>query len=165
MNKNMQFRTQIPILKSGHAIDYDAKVVSFGSCFAINMAEKFNYFKFRNTCNPFGILLGGAKVASADATFGCEFGSDFRRQGVSFEACLCSPNNPFGKQMGGAQVASADATFGCESGSVFRRQGVSFEAYLGSPDSPFGKMWGAPKLHRPMQFSAGISEAISVRLI
>lgn len=53
----MQFRTQIPILKSGHAIDYDAKVVSLGSCFAVNMAEKFNYFKFRNSCNPFGILF------------------------------------------------------------------------------------------------------------
>lgn len=53
----MQFRTQIPILKSGHAIDYDAKVVSLGSCFAVNMAEKLDYFKFRNSCNPFGILF------------------------------------------------------------------------------------------------------------
>ena len=53
----MQFRTQIPIVKSGHAIDYDAKVVSLGSCFAVNMAEKLDYFKFRNSCNPFGILF------------------------------------------------------------------------------------------------------------
>ena len=57
MSKDMQFRTQIPILKSGHEIDYDAKVVSLGSCFAVNMAEKLDYFKFQNSCNPFGILF------------------------------------------------------------------------------------------------------------
>ena len=53
----MEFRTQIPILKSDHAIDYDAKVVSLGSCFAVNMAEKLDYFQFQNTVNPFGILF------------------------------------------------------------------------------------------------------------
>ena len=57
---------------------------------------------------------GGTKVASADATFGCEFKSDFRRQGVSFEAYLCSPDSPFGEKLGGAKVASADATAGCD---------------------------------------------------
>jgi hypothetical protein len=31
--------------------------VSLGSCFAVNMAEKLDYFKFQNTCNPFGILF------------------------------------------------------------------------------------------------------------
>lgn len=53
----MQFRTQIPIKKSDHPIDYDSKVVAFGSCFAVNMAEKFAYFKLPNTVNPFGILF------------------------------------------------------------------------------------------------------------
>ncbi len=53
----MQFRTQIPILKSDHPIDYNAKVVSLGSCFAVNMAEKLDYFQFQNTVNPFGILF------------------------------------------------------------------------------------------------------------
>lgn len=28
-----------------------------GSCFAVNMAEKFDYFQFRNDVNPFGILF------------------------------------------------------------------------------------------------------------
>ncbi|SEG02067.1 GSCFA family protein [Flavobacterium urumqiense] len=28
-----------------------------GSCFAVNMAEKLDYFKFQNSCNPFGILF------------------------------------------------------------------------------------------------------------
>ena len=53
----MQFRTQIPIPKSNFAIGYDSTVVSLGSCFAVNMAEKLEYFKFQNTANPFGILF------------------------------------------------------------------------------------------------------------
>lgn len=53
----MQFRTQIPISKSDQSIGYDSELVSLGSCFAVNMAEKFDYFKFQNTANPFGILF------------------------------------------------------------------------------------------------------------
>ena len=53
----MQFTTQIPIPKSSQPIDYNSQVVSLGSCFAVNMGEKLNYFKFRNTINPFGILF------------------------------------------------------------------------------------------------------------
>ena len=53
----MQFRTKIPIFQTDFKIDYNAKIVSLGSCFAVNMAEKFDYFKFENSCNPFGILF------------------------------------------------------------------------------------------------------------
>ena len=53
----MQFRTQIPISKSNYPIDYNSKIMSLGSCFAVNMAEKLDYFKFQNTCNPFSILF------------------------------------------------------------------------------------------------------------
>jgi len=53
----MQFRTEIPIPKSSHPIGYDAAVVSLGSCFAVNMAEKLAYFKFQHSVNPFGILF------------------------------------------------------------------------------------------------------------
>ncbi len=53
----MQFRTPVSIPKSKFPLDYNSKIVSFGSCFAENMAEKFDYFKFENTCNPFGILF------------------------------------------------------------------------------------------------------------
>jgi len=53
----MQFRTQIPILKSKFKIDYTSKILSLGSCFAVNIAEKLDYFKFQNSCNPFGILF------------------------------------------------------------------------------------------------------------
>ncbi len=53
----MQFSTKISILPSDFKIDYNSKIVSLGSCFAVNMAEKLDYFKFENTCNPFGILF------------------------------------------------------------------------------------------------------------
>ena len=53
----MNFRTKIPISKFNFPIDYSSKIVSFGSCFAENMAEKFDFFKFQNSCNPFGILF------------------------------------------------------------------------------------------------------------
>ena len=53
----MQFRTPIPISKSNYPIDYNSKIVSLGSCFAVNMSEKLDYFKFQNSCNPFGILF------------------------------------------------------------------------------------------------------------
>ena len=55
--KAMQFRTLIPILKTNCPIDYNSKIMSLGSCFAVNMAEKLDYFKFQNSCNPFGILF------------------------------------------------------------------------------------------------------------
>lgn len=53
----MQFRTQIHISKANHQIDYNSNIISFGSCFTVNIAEKLNFFKFQNTCNPFGILF------------------------------------------------------------------------------------------------------------
>lgn len=53
----MQFRTKIPIHQSNFAIDYNSKIVSLGSCFASNISNKLDYFKFQNTCNPFGILF------------------------------------------------------------------------------------------------------------
>ena len=53
----MQFSTSIPIAKSNNLIDYNSQIVSLGSCFAVNIGQKFDYFKFRNTTNPFGILF------------------------------------------------------------------------------------------------------------
>lgn len=53
----MQFTTPIPISKYLNAIDYSSKLFCIGSCFAENMAEKFDYFKFQNTVNPFGIIF------------------------------------------------------------------------------------------------------------
>ena len=53
----MHFTTPIPIPKNEFPIDYTSKVMSIGSCFAVNMAEKLDYYKFQNSCNPFGILF------------------------------------------------------------------------------------------------------------
>ena len=58
----MQFRTQIPISKTSNPIDYNSKIVSIGSCFAENIADKFDYFKFQNTTNPFGIIFNPVSI-------------------------------------------------------------------------------------------------------
>ncbi|MGO4770762.1 GSCFA domain-containing protein [Flavobacterium sp. W22_SRS_FK3] len=58
----MQFRTQIPISKTNNPIDYNSKILSFGSCFAENMAGKFDYFKFQNVTNPFGIIFNPVSI-------------------------------------------------------------------------------------------------------
>ncbi|KQO33855.1 GSCFA domain-containing protein [Flavobacterium sp. Leaf82] len=58
----MQFRTQIPISKTNNPIDYNSKIISIGSCFAENMAEKFDYFKFQNETNPFGIIFNPISI-------------------------------------------------------------------------------------------------------
>lgn len=53
----MQFTTKISIPRSAHQIDYNSKILSLGSCFAENIGDKLDYFKFQNTTNPFGILF------------------------------------------------------------------------------------------------------------
>jgi hypothetical protein len=53
----MKFQTTIPIQKSDYLIDYSSQLVSFGSCFAENMGNKLDYFKFSTTTNPFGIIF------------------------------------------------------------------------------------------------------------
>lgn len=58
----MQFRTKISIPKNNNSIDYNSKIVSLGSCFAENMAEKLDYFKFQNICNPFGIIFNPVAI-------------------------------------------------------------------------------------------------------
>uniref|UniRef100_UPI00404A9636 GSCFA domain-containing protein n=1 Tax=Flavobacterium sp. TaxID=239 RepID=UPI00404A9636 len=58
----MQFTTPISIHKTNWPIDYTSKVISFGSCFAENISAKFNYFKFQNTVNPFGIIFNPVSI-------------------------------------------------------------------------------------------------------
>ncbi|REE24258.1 GSCFA family protein [Winogradskyella pacifica] len=54
----MNLQTQIPLKSQQHnQIDYNSKVFLLGSCFSENISEKFNYFKFQSTVNPFGILF------------------------------------------------------------------------------------------------------------
>lgn len=53
----MNFRTQIPIKKERHQIDYNSNIVLLGSCFSENIGNKLSYYKFNTTVNPFGILF------------------------------------------------------------------------------------------------------------
>jgi hypothetical protein len=61
----MKFTTAVPISKSKFPIDYQSKIMAFGSCFAENMARKFDYYKFQNSCNPFGILFHPLAIENA----------------------------------------------------------------------------------------------------
>jgi hypothetical protein len=58
----MQFTTKIPIEKYQNPITYESKIVALGSCFAENMSEKFEYFKFQNSVNPFGIIFNPVSI-------------------------------------------------------------------------------------------------------
>ncbi len=58
----MQFRIEVPIVKSHFPITYESRVFLMGSCFAENIGEKFEYFKFQNTVNPFGIIFNSVSV-------------------------------------------------------------------------------------------------------
>jgi len=53
----MQFTTKIPISKFQNPINYNSKIMTLGSCFAVNISDKFQYYKFQITTNPFGILF------------------------------------------------------------------------------------------------------------
>lgn len=54
----MKLQTQIPLEKqSNNLIDYNSNVLLLGSCFVENIGDKLDYFKFRNTSNPFGVLF------------------------------------------------------------------------------------------------------------
>jgi hypothetical protein len=59
---HLQFTTKITIPKSNALIDYNSKIISMGSCFAENMGEKLEYFKFQNTVNPFGIIFNPVSI-------------------------------------------------------------------------------------------------------
>lgn len=58
----MNFFTKMPLLNANFPISYLSKIVSLGSCFAENMGEKLDYFKFQNTTNPFGILFNPVAI-------------------------------------------------------------------------------------------------------
>lgn len=58
----MQFRTIIPIEKSKNQIDYNSNLLLMGSCFAENIGAKFDYFKFNNVVNPFGIIFNPVSI-------------------------------------------------------------------------------------------------------
>lgn len=58
----MNFRTVIPIEKYRNSIDYSSEILLIGSCFAENIGNKFEYFKFKNVVNPFGIIFNPVSI-------------------------------------------------------------------------------------------------------
>ncbi|MDO4228786.1 MAG: GSCFA domain-containing protein [Capnocytophaga sp.] len=53
----MNFRTIVPIEQSIYKIGYSSKILSIGSCFSVNIAQKLEHHKFQIVINPFGILF------------------------------------------------------------------------------------------------------------
>lgn len=58
----MNFRTQVPISTATKPIDYNCKIILLGSCFAENIGDKFEYYKFQNAVNPFGIIFNPVSI-------------------------------------------------------------------------------------------------------
>ncbi len=58
----MNFTTKVPVATYDHPIDYQSNLLSLGSCFAENMGEKFEYFKFQIKTNPFGIIFNTISI-------------------------------------------------------------------------------------------------------
>ena len=60
----MKLQTQIPLEKQSHnIIDYHSNMLLLGSCFSESIGEKFSYFKFQTTVNPFGIIFNPVSLA------------------------------------------------------------------------------------------------------
>jgi hypothetical protein len=58
----MNFTTKVPVDVYKYPIDYSSKLLSLGSCFAENIGEKFDYFKFQVKTNPFGIIFNPVSI-------------------------------------------------------------------------------------------------------
>ena len=60
----MKFRTEIDIKPWSNQIDYSDTILSLGSCFATNMAQRLDERKFKVCNSPTGILFNPASIAS-----------------------------------------------------------------------------------------------------
>jgi hypothetical protein len=61
----MIFRTEIKLQPKKYTIDHGSHLVLLGSCFSENMEQKFDYFKFDQFTNPFGILFQPKAIEKA----------------------------------------------------------------------------------------------------
>lgn len=61
----MKLRTEIQLTKESKVINYNSKLVLFGSCFAENISSKLDYFKFNYLLNPYGILFHPLAIEKA----------------------------------------------------------------------------------------------------
>jgi len=88
----MQIQTIIPIQEAKHKFGYDDKVLFLGSCFAENIGNQMDYYKFQTVINPYGILFHPLALerilyyASNDEGYGEETIFDFNGVWKSFVA-------------------------------------------------------------------------------
>ncbi len=61
----MKFRTEINPTKSDLQIEHKDSVITFGSCFAENISEYFQFYRFDVMKNPFGVLYNPVSVLNA----------------------------------------------------------------------------------------------------
>ncbi len=61
----MNFKTEFSIDKSDFSVNHDQKIVSFGSCFAEEMANRLSNLKFNVLANSFGILFHPLAIENA----------------------------------------------------------------------------------------------------
>ena len=53
----MKFSTVVPTKVAKDRIKYEHKILSMGSCFAVNISDKLKEYQFQSVVNPFGILF------------------------------------------------------------------------------------------------------------
>jgi hypothetical protein len=58
----MKLQTEIPLKPEENQIDYSSKILLLGSCFSENIGGKFDYFKFQNLQNPFGVIFNPISI-------------------------------------------------------------------------------------------------------
>ncbi|MDP2087931.1 MAG: GSCFA domain-containing protein [Flavobacteriaceae bacterium] len=61
----MKLRTEIELTKQESVLNYDSQIVLFGSCFAENIGDKLDFYKFPHLVNPFGILFHPIAIENA----------------------------------------------------------------------------------------------------
>lgn len=58
----MKLTTEIPLKAQENQIDYASQVVLLGSCFSENIGAQFDFYKFQNLQNPFGIIFNPVSI-------------------------------------------------------------------------------------------------------
>ncbi len=73
----MQFRTELQHSKSKWDIDYKSKIISVGSCFSTNIAERLSALQFDIVNNPYGTLYNPISIFNALFYTGSDFENTF----------------------------------------------------------------------------------------
>ena len=132
----MEFRTIIPIKPLHKGIDHQGSILSLGSCFADNMAQRLSRAKFHITASPTGILFNPESIANAIEHFadvangdglslpqmeelhqsnGLWFNYDFHSSFSNSDATVALQNMRSAVELGAKALAEADTiiiTFG-----------------------------------------------------